>query len=122
MLAAGIEKGPPCWGEPFTPRTLSARTREALPASEGFAFDWSAYFYAGQRPAGHNRTPEGADGDTESPGNYAYGDGLFKALPPGARWIMVRPNGPGTEGYPVLIQPAGDGAMRAQGRQDGSRS
>jgi hypothetical protein len=25
---------------------------------------------------------------------------LFKALPPGAQWITVRPNGPGTDGHP----------------------
>jgi superfamily II DNA or RNA helicase len=36
---------------------------------------------------------------------------FFKAssLPPGARWITVRPHGPGTEGQPVLIQPSGEG-------------
>lgn len=34
-------------------------------------------------------------------------DPLLKAasVPEGARWITVRPNGPGTDGHPVLIQP-----------------
>lgn len=40
---------------------------------------------------------------------------FFRALPPGARWITVRPNGPGTNGHPILIQPAGDGAYRVIG-------
>lgn len=45
---------------------------------------------------------------------------FFKAsLPPGARWITVRPNGPGTDGHPVLIQPAGDGSMRVIGGAGG---
>jgi len=44
---------------------------------------------------------------------------FFKALPPGARWITVRPNGPGTEGHPVLIQPAGDGAYHVIGGAGG---
>lgn len=30
---------------------------------------------------------------------------FLKAIPAGARWITVRPHGPGTEGQPVLIQP-----------------
>jgi hypothetical protein len=29
---------------------------------------------------------------------------FFKALAPGERWITVRPNGPGTEGHPLLIK------------------
>lgn len=33
---------------------------------------------------------------------------------PGARWITVRPHGPGTEGQRVLIQPAADGAYRVK--------
>ncbi len=37
---------------------------------------------------------------------------FLKALPPGARWITVRPNGPGTDGHPVLIQPAATAATR----------
>jgi len=32
---------------------------------------------------------------------------------------MVRPNGPGTDGHPVLIQPAGDGAFRVIGGAGG---
>lgn len=44
---------------------------------------------------------------------------LFKALPAGARWITVRPNGPGTDGHPVLIKPAGDGSYRVIGGAGG---
>lgn len=44
---------------------------------------------------------------------------LKAALPAGARWITVRPNGPGTEGHPVLIQPSGDGAFRVIGGAGG---
>lgn len=46
---------------------------------------------------------------------------LFKAasIPAGARWITVRPNGPGTEGHPVLIQPSGDGAFHVIGGAGG---
>ena len=40
---------------------------------------------------------------------------MLKVLPPGARWITVRPNGPGTEGRAVMIQPSGDGAYRVIG-------
>lgn len=42
-----------------------------------------------------------------------------KAIPPGARWITVRPNGPGTEGHPLLVMPAGDGTHRVIGGADG---
>lgn len=34
---------------------------------------------------------------------------LKASLPPGARWITVRPHGPGTEGQAVLIQPEASG-------------
>ncbi|WP_240655256.1 helicase-related protein [Rhodovarius crocodyli] len=44
---------------------------------------------------------------------------MTKALPTGARWITVRPNGPGTEGHAVMIQPAGDGAYRVIGGAGG---
>ena len=44
---------------------------------------------------------------------------LLKAIPAGARWITVRPNGPGTEGQPVLIQPSGDGAYKVIGGAGG---
>lgn len=44
---------------------------------------------------------------------------LFKALPPGARWITVHPNGEGTKGQPVLVQPAENGAMRVIGGAGG---
>jgi hypothetical protein len=44
---------------------------------------------------------------------------LFKALAPGERWITVCPNSPGTEGHPLLIKPAGDGAMKVIGGAGG---
>ena len=52
-------------------------------------------------------------GENSSPPKF------FKALPPGARWLTLRPNGPGTEGHPVLIQPAGDGAYHVIGGAGG---
>jgi superfamily II DNA or RNA helicase len=39
--------------------------------------------------------------------------------PPGSRWITLRPNGPGTEGHPVLIQPQPDGTHRIIGGAGG---
>lgn len=45
---------------------------------------------------------------------------LAKALPPGARWVTVHPNGPGTKGQPLLIQPAGDGSMQVIGGAGGA--
>lgn len=44
---------------------------------------------------------------------------LAKALAAGERWITVRPNGPGTEGQPLLIKPAGDGSMKVIGGAGG---
>lgn len=41
------------------------------------------------------------------------------AIPPGARWITVRPHGPGTEGQPVLIQPNPDGSATVIGGAGG---
>jgi len=35
---------------------------------------------------------------------------LKASIPDGARWLTVHPNGPGTEGQPVLVQPSGDGS------------
>lgn len=43
-----------------------------------------------------------------------------KPIPAGARWITVRPNGPGTEGHPILVVPAGDGTHRVIGGAGGS--
>ncbi len=45
---------------------------------------------------------------------------LGKALAAGERWITVRPNGPGTQGHPLLIKPAGDGSMKVIGGAGGS--
>jgi hypothetical protein len=42
-----------------------------------------------------------------------------KKIPPGARWITVRPNGPGSEGHAILIEPAGDGTHRVIGGAGG---
>jgi hypothetical protein len=46
---------------------------------------------------------------------------LLKAskIPEGARWITVHPNGPGTEGQPVLIQPNPDGTAHVIGGAGG---
>ena len=44
---------------------------------------------------------------------------LIKAIPAGARWITVRPNGPGTEGQPVLIQDNPDGSAHVIGGAGG---
>ncbi len=71
-------------------------------------------------PTGH--TPERA-GCHASEEAYPFAAGrflslfcdLFKALPPGARWITVHPNGKDQKGQPVLIQPASDGAFHVIG-------
>lgn len=44
---------------------------------------------------------------------------LKSSIPPGARWITVHPNGPGTEGQPVLIQPNPDGSAHVIGGAGG---
>ncbi len=44
---------------------------------------------------------------------------LLKSIPPGARWITVRPNGPVMEGHAVLIRPTGQGAYRVIGGAGG---
>lgn len=44
---------------------------------------------------------------------------LKAALPPGARWITVHPNGKDEPGHPVLIQPSADGAYRVIGGAGG---
>ncbi|HEY0203321.1 MAG TPA: hypothetical protein VGC15_04130, partial [Acetobacteraceae bacterium] len=46
-------------------------------------------------------------------------DLLLKALAAGERWITVRPNGPGTEGHPLLIKPAADGSYKVIGGAGG---
>jgi superfamily II DNA or RNA helicase len=44
---------------------------------------------------------------------------FFKALEAGERWITVRPNGPGSDGQPVLIKPAPDGSFKVIGGAGG---
>lgn len=44
---------------------------------------------------------------------------LKSSIPPNARWITVRPNGPGTDGTPVLIQPQADGSAHVIGGAGG---
>lgn len=44
---------------------------------------------------------------------------LKASIPEGARWITVHPNGPGTEGQPVLIQPNPDGTAHVIGGAGG---
>jgi hypothetical protein len=75
---AVMKKAIPEGMAPFTPRTLSGLLREALPASEGFAFNWGPYFYGG-----HNRIPEGTDGGTGRHAEHTDSSEFFKALPPG---------------------------------------
>lgn len=89
---------------------------EPPPDTEGLAFDWSRCF-----PREHHRTPDGADGGTGPRPDHGYAAALLKAssIPAGARWITVRPNGPGTEGHPVPIQPSGDGAFHVIGGAGG---
>ena len=41
------------------------------------------------------------------------------SIPPGARWITLHPNGPGSEGHPVLIQPNPDGSAHVIGGAGG---
>ena len=42
------------------------------------------------------------------------------ALPPGAHWITVKPNGPSSTGQPVLIEPQPDGSAKVIGGAGGS--
>jgi hypothetical protein len=44
---------------------------------------------------------------------------LKASIPEGARWITVRPNGPGSDGTPVLIQPNPDGSAHVIGGAGG---
>jgi hypothetical protein len=44
---------------------------------------------------------------------------LKAEIPAGARWITVHPNGPGTDGQPVLIQPNPDGSAHVIGGAGG---
>jgi hypothetical protein len=63
----------------FAPRTLSPVTAEALPASEGFAFNWATYF-----DGAHNRNPDGSDGGAGPHAEHTDSAEFFKALPHGA--------------------------------------
>lgn len=44
---------------------------------------------------------------------------LKASIPEGARWITVHPNGPGSDGTPVLIQPQPDGSAHVIGGAGG---
>lgn len=44
---------------------------------------------------------------------------LKASIPDGARWISVHPNGPGSKGQPVLIQPNADGSAHVIGGAGG---
>lgn len=78
-------------------------SHEPPPDTEGLAFDWSRHFHRE-----HHRTPKGADCDTGPQAECSDAAALPKAssFPPRARWITVRPNGPGTDGQAVYIQHA----------------
>ncbi len=101
------------------PKEGEAPMRKALGASESAATSILAF---GRAPDGR---PLATYQDFDAPAAACVDtfvgalEDFFKAIPPGARWITVRPNGPGTEGHPVLIQPAGDGAYKVIGGADG---
>lgn len=44
---------------------------------------------------------------------------MVKSIPEGARWITIRPHGPGSDGQPVLIQPNPDGSAHVIGGAGG---
>ena len=87
-MSAATKKAAPLGAALLSPHTLSP-SAEPMPVSEGIPLNWHPYFYGL-----HNRNPEGSDGGTESQDFYSNVDTFFKAIPPGARWITVRPNGP----------------------------
>jgi hypothetical protein len=66
---------------------------------KGIPFNWGPYFYGV-----HNRNPDGSDGGTEPHAEHTDSAAFCKALPPGARWITVRPNGLGTDGHPSIVR------------------
>jgi SNF2 family DNA or RNA helicase len=45
---------------------------------------------------------------------------IKSTIPAGARWVTVHPNGPGSKGQPVLIEPQPDGSHRVIGGAGGS--
>ena len=92
----------------------------AFPVSTRFAGPASGpgQGFQGLAPAAVAATE--ADRPVEAGGYVAAFFDLFKALAPGERWITVRPNGPGTEGQPVLVKPTDDGAFKVIGGAGGS--
>ncbi len=83
---------------------------------KGFPFNWRECFHSD-----HSRNPEGSNGGTGRVGDISDGPDFFKAnIAPGARWTRPRPNGPGNEGQPVLIQPSADGSMHVIGGAGGT--
>lgn len=44
---------------------------------------------------------------------------LMKAIPAGARWVTIKPNGPDAKGQPILIQPQPDGSAKVIGGAGG---
>lgn len=63
-----------------------------------------------ESPAASASTREDRPGVASEGVSIAFS--FFKALAPGERWITVRPNGPGTEGHPLLIKPAGGRSIK----------
>jgi hypothetical protein len=67
--------------------------------------------------------PGGGPGDVIKIGDILSliknGGTLAKALAAGERWITVHPNGPGTDGQPVLIRQMPDGAAKVIGGAGG---
>lgn len=99
----------------FAPRTPPPATVGLLPISEGIPFNWSAYFYAE-----HHQNSIESGGGTGPQGKHTRCSLLSKSeIPEGARWITVHPNGPGSDGQPVLIQPNPDGSAHVIGGAGG---
>lgn len=110
---------------PHGPPLQKAQTSETpqafasgAPHSSLPVFEHSEAGYSGGFPRPPGRTAETVEGRADATIVEDLG-AFFKALPAGARWITVRPNGPGTEGQPVMIQPAGDGSYRVIGGAGG---
>ena len=101
-------------GEPFQKSETPPEGGVPSPVLHGFQGLWPTAIADIPLPPPHE-----GERPVEAIGNMARFFDLFKAIPPGARWITVRPNGPGTEGRPVLVQPAADGAYHVIGGAGG---
>ena len=93
-------------GPPGVGLGLVRGSPQAAPDSEGIPFDWTACFQDN-----HYRKAFASDWQTDCVDEYSADDLILKAdIPAGARWITVKPNGPGTKGTPLLIQETSPGS------------